>query len=101
MMTDRHIDSIACAIQAVFTAVQPDEVFRWISLALTLLTGLVGLAYRLYHWYKEAKADGKITADEIKQATEIVKEDTDKLIDSAKQGIDEINKGKQDNNTKK
>lgn len=48
-----------------FTAVQTDRLLSYISLALTILATIVSIAFTIYKWYNKAKADGKITKDEI------------------------------------
>ena len=75
--------------QYAFIAIQTDWVFQWIQLALAIACSLVLLAYRLWKWYKEAKADGKITGDEIKEGINIAieggKEIQEKIDESKKQ----------------
>ena len=74
-----NLDIATTTFSGLLTALQTDEVFKWIGFILTLLSALVGIAYRIYHWYKDAKKDGKITADEVK-----------KLIDLGKISLDEL-----------
>ena len=50
---------------AVFTAVQTDTTLQIISLVLTIVATAFSIAFTIYKWYKSAKADGKITKDEI------------------------------------
>ena len=78
---NNNLDIATTTFSGVLTALQTDEVFKWISFILTLLSALVGIAYRIWHWYKDAKEDGKITADEVKKLGEIVKSGTDEVID--------------------
>lgn len=52
-------------IGAVFTAVQTDTTLQIISLVLTIVATVFSIAFTIYKWYKSAKADGKITKDEI------------------------------------
>lgn len=51
----------------VLAAIQTNEVLQYIEFGLSILVTLVLLVYRVWHWYEEAKKDGKITAEEIKQ----------------------------------
>ena len=78
---NNNLDIATTTFSGLLTALQTDEVFKWIGFILTLLSALVGIAYRIWHWYKDAKKDGKITADEIKKLGEIVKSSTDEVID--------------------
>ena len=48
-----------------FTAIQPEDVLRWVSLGLTIIATIVSLAFTIYTWWKKASADGKITEDEV------------------------------------
>lgn len=76
-----NLDIATTTFSGLLTALQTDEVFKWVGFILTLLSALVGIAYRIWHWYKDAKEDGKITADEVKKLGEIVKSGTDEVID--------------------
>lgn len=71
------------ALSAVGTALQVNEILQTISLVITIVGGLVSLVVvPLLTWYKNAKKDGKIDAEEIAEAAKI-----------AKDGIDELTKG--------
>ena len=48
-----------------FTAVQTDEILKYISLALTIIATIVSIAYTIYKWYNRAKADGHIDKEEV------------------------------------
>ena len=78
---NNNLDIATTTFSGLLTALQTDEVFRWIGFILTLLSALLGIIYRIWHWYKESKEDGKITADEVKKVGEIVKSGTDEVID--------------------
>lgn len=65
---------IASGINVFLTASQVDEYFRYIQLALTILTTLITISYSLYNWYKKAKSDGIISKDEIKDGINIIKD---------------------------
>ncbi len=83
-----HLDTICVGFQAILTAIQVDEIIRWVNLGLTILTGIVALSYRIYVWYKKAKEDKKITSDEVKELTDIVNEETTKISESIKEDKD-------------
>ena len=76
-----------CWIGSIFgtigTAVQTDEVFRYISLALTILSTLVALIYTIWKWWRKAKQDGKITEEEV---DELIDDVNDVLNDKDKKG---------------
>ena len=70
----------------VLTIVQTNEIFQIISLVLSIITSIIIIAYRLYVWYKTAKADGKITKDEIEDAAKIVADGAKEINDAMKEG---------------
>lgn len=69
----------ACTILIAF--LQTNEVFQIIELSLSIFTSCVLICYRLWRWYKAAKADGKITRDEISKGVEIIVEGKDEIAD--------------------
>lgn len=68
-------------MQYAGVAVQPYEVFQWIQLGLAILCSVVLLAYRIWCWYKKAKADGKIDKEEINEVIDIVKDGVEDIKD--------------------
>ena len=52
--------------------IQANEVMQVVEFVLAILTSIVLLLYRLYVWYKEAKKDGKIDKEEIKEGINII-----------------------------
>lgn len=66
-----YVMPICLSVATASTVLQTNEVFQIIQIVLTLSALAVGLAYRLWHWYKEAKKDGKITKEEIEEAVDI------------------------------
>lgn len=78
-------------------AIQPNELFKWIQLGLGILLTVIGIAYKIWCWYKKAKADGKITGDEIK---ELIKENKDEVIGVAEDIIDLVGDIKNSNEDK-
>lgn len=71
-MNDKFLDIVGIVFQSMLTIAQTDEIFRIISLVLTIISAVVILARNIYEWYVKAKKDGKITAEEIKQGTDII-----------------------------
>ena len=84
-MKDSIIDSLCITISTIFTVAQTNEVFKTISLILTILSVVVVLARNIYDWYLKAKKDKKIDKEEIKD-----------LIDIVGNSVDELNKIKKD-----
>lgn len=76
----------------ISTYLQTDETLRIIQGVLTAISIIIGVAYRLWVWYRNAKKDGKIDEKEVGQ-----------LIEGAKETLDEIGQKfpVQDNEKKK
>ena len=82
--------SIGTALSAVGTGLQTNEVLQTISLVITIIGGLITfIIVPLVNWYKNAKKDGKIDKDELKDGVDIIVEGSEKLkdeIDDKKEG---------------
>lgn len=55
------------------------EILGIIVLIASLVSTILLTTLKVIDWYKKAKADGKITADEIKEGVEIVKNGVDEV----------------------
>ena len=80
---------IGTSVSATGTALQTNEVLQTISLIITILGGIITIVFALLGWYQKAKADGKITKDEIEEAVDIIKEGTEDIKDA----LDDKKKG--------
>ena len=83
-MSDKFQDIVGIAFQSLLTIAQTDEIFRIISLVLTIISAVVVLARNIYEWYIKAKKDGKIDADEGKELIDIVDDSVNDLKDNIK-----------------
>ena len=83
-MKQNIIDTIALIIGTTFTLTQTNELLRLISIILTSLSALLILVTKVIDWYHKAKKDGKITADEVKELVDTVKDDIDDINDNTK-----------------
>lgn len=81
---NNNLDIATTTFSGLLTALQTDEVFRWIGFILTLLSALLGIIYRIWHWYSEAKEDGKIDSVEIDEFGKIVKDSVDEITNIVK-----------------
>ena len=81
-MKDNNLFSWVASGFTFLTAGLSQDVTQLILLILGIVSSVVSLAYTLWKWYRKAKADGKITADEIDEAADIIN--------------DHVNKGKDD-----
>lgn len=93
MKTEMITGAIGTTFGIVGTATQTNEVLQTISLIVTIIGAIISMiVVPLISWYLKAKADGKITIDEIKDGAET-------LADGIEKTKEEINKetSKQDN----
>lgn len=80
MKSDKNIVGwVASGVAGIFTTLQENPVIQVISFCLTILSVLVSLAYTLWKWYRRAKADKKITEEEVEEGLQIIKDHTDIL----------------------
>ena len=71
------------SLSALGTAIQTEDVLRYISLGITILGGLISMIIiPLWNWYKNAKKDGKITKEEIEEGVKIVSDGSQNIKDS-------------------
>lgn len=92
-MKDNLLNILGIGVQAVFTAVQSDEILRRISFAITLVSALITIAYNIYKWWRNSKKDGKITMDEVDELVDIVKDGSDSLTNTIKEVKDNDTRG--------
>lgn len=93
---DNKILGCVNAVQYAAVIAQVDDVFKWIQLGLAILCSIVLLGYRVWKWYKEAKKDGKITSDEIKQVVNENKDAVVDIIEKTTDLVDDIKNSKDD-----
>lgn len=80
----------ATILSATGTALQTEEVLRIVSLIITILGAIISMiVLPLITWYKNAKKDGKITQDEIKEGIDTLSNG----IDGVKDALDDKKKG--------
>lgn len=78
------------ALSATGTALQTNELLQTISLIITILGAIISMiVLPLLTWYKNAKRDGKITKDEIKEGIDTLQEG----IEGVKDSLDDKKKG--------
>ena len=81
-MKHDYLSWVGSVFGTILTAVQSDQIFQYISLALTILSTLVAIAYTIWKWWRKAKEDGKIDEEEVKdlvdQIDDVVKKGEDK-----------------------
>ena len=70
MKSSDYLTWIGSVFGTICTALQTDEVLRYIQLGLTILSTLFAIAFTIYKWWKKASEDGKITKEEIEDLTD-------------------------------
>lgn len=91
----KTINLLTQSIQYSLALVSTNELLQSIELILAILCSLVILIPKIIEWVKKAKADGKITAEELKEGIGILSEgakDIKEIVDNTKKG-DENNEG--------
>ena len=66
------LEDLGCGGLCILTATQTETALRIANLIITIIISLLILISRIIDWYKKAKADGKITSDEVKEGIEII-----------------------------
>ncbi len=88
-----HLDILGIGLQAIFTAIQTDEVLRWISFGFTLVSVILTIAYNIWRWYRKSKEDGKISMKEVNELGEIIKDGSESLTNTIKEAKDNDTRG--------
>ena len=75
--------AVGTTLSAVGTGLQTNDILQTISLVITIIGGLITfIIVPLLTWYKNAKKDGKIDADELKDGINIVVDGSEKVKDT-------------------
>ena len=70
-------------LSAVGTGLQTNDILQTISIVITIIGGLITfIIVPLYNWYKNAKKDGKIDTEELKDGIKIVVDGSEKVKDT-------------------
>ena len=64
--------TICTAVAGTSTALQPNEVWQYIQMGITIIAGIISIILGLRAWWKDAKKDGKIDKEEIKDGIDII-----------------------------
>lgn len=88
-MKNEVINYLNTALVWFLTAVQVDEILKYINLGLSILMTLLSLLYSFYNIYKKMKEKGELDKDEIKEAQsdiEKIKEEIEDYLKSTQKG---------------
>ena len=80
-----HLDILGIGVQAILTAIQTDEVLRWVAFGFTIFSVILNIAYNVWRWWSKSKEDGKISMDEVDELVDIVKDGSDSLKNITKE----------------
>ena len=72
---------IGNGLQYAISLAQVEDMMRIAGLVLSVTISILIIIDKIVTWYKNAKADGKITEDEIKEGVEIIKDGTQEIKD--------------------
>ena len=64
--------TICTAVAGTSTALQPNEVWQYIQMGITIIAGIISIILGLRAWWKDAKKDGKIDKEEIEDGIDII-----------------------------
>lgn len=77
------------SLSAVGTVLQVDEILRYVSLAITIIGGIISMiVIPLVNWSRQAKQDGKISKEELEEGVKIISdgaEDIKQIISKGKE----------------
>lgn len=76
-------------LSAVGTGLQTSEVLQIISLVLTIIGSIITIVMAITNWWKKAKADGKITSEEIQEGVQIIQDGIETLKDKTQEDKEE------------
>lgn len=83
------IAAIGTVLSVTGVATATTEVLQIISLIVTIIGAIISfILVPLWTWYMNAKKDGKITLDEIKDATDIIKDGIDHVAQASERKDD-------------
>lgn len=72
--------TIGTILSAIGTSLQTNELLETISLIITIIGGIITfIIMPLINWYKNAKKDGKIDKDELKDGINIIVDGSNKV----------------------
>lgn len=72
MKTEFIGSTICTAVAGTSTALQPNEIWQYIQMAITIIAGIISIILGLRAWWKDAKKDGKIDKEEIEDGIDII-----------------------------
>ena len=89
-MKNEIINYVSTGLCWILTAIQVDEVLKYVNLGLSILVTLFSVAMTLYGFYAKVKAKGKVEKEDIESA----KDDLEKI----KEELEGFLKEKKDDN---
>ena len=72
---------IGNGLQYAISLAQVEDILRIAGIVLSVIISILIIVDKVVTWWKNAKADGKITEDEIKEGVEIIKDGAEDIKD--------------------
>ena len=72
MQIKHFFEDLGNGLMYLCSMAQVEQALRIASFVLSILISVLIIISRVYEWWKKAKADGKITKDEVKEGIDIV-----------------------------
>lgn len=83
-MKETRIDYILDGVVLTSAAASIEQTIQIVLLVLGCVSSAISIAYTIYKWWKKAKADGKITKEEIKEGVDLLQNEVENLDDKLK-----------------
>lgn len=74
-------------VQYALVFLQQNETLQIIECVFSVITSIILIAFRIWRWVKDAKADGKITKEEIEEGAKIIVDGAQEIADKTKEAI--------------
>lgn len=81
-MKDNNVLAWCGSAVTIFTGAIAQDIMQIVLLIIGILSGLFSLFVNIWVWYNKAKADGKITKEEVDELKDIVDKHTENKHDS-------------------
>ena len=81
------------SLSAVGTALQTEDILRYVSLAITIIGGIISMiVIPLVNWYRQAKQDGKISKEELEEGVKIISDGAEDIKQITSKGKEDTKK---------
>lgn len=92
-MNEKILNAVLFSIMGIATISQANEIFQLIQIIVTTIAALVVLTLNIIAWYKRAKKDGKIDAEELEELSDIIQKPMESLPEKDKEESEKQSEG--------